>query len=96
MTDDDLLGRLRDAAREQDVLADPRWEAFARGELSPDEEQAFRRHAEGAGLGDDVFAALRPSNEEALDELINSALREVAAAHVPAAPSTADPHGPPQ
>jgi hypothetical protein len=63
MTDDEVLGRLRDAERGHDVLADPRWEAFARGELSDDEEHALRVRATRAGLAEDVFSALRPPDK---------------------------------
>jgi hypothetical protein len=93
MTDDEMLGRLRDAERGEDVLADPRWEAFARGEISPEEEHALRQLAARAGLGEDVFSALRPPEPASENDLVDLALRAVAAAFLPADQPTAGRQG---
>jgi tetratricopeptide (TPR) repeat protein len=78
MTDEEVLQRLRNAVAEDDVLADPRWEALARGELGAEDERALRQRAADAGLGDEPFAALRPHDQETEDKLIEIALRKVA------------------
>jgi hypothetical protein len=78
MTDEsNRLATLRDAVREDDVLADPRWEAYALGELSADQERALRQRARDAGLGDEIFSTLRPLDQGKEKKLVDAALRKL-------------------
>jgi len=59
---------VREAARERDVLADPRWEALARGELSPEAGADLRR------ADAEAYEALRPLDAAAQERMVDRAM----------------------
>src|SRR6185436_3854240 len=71
-----LLEAVREAARERDPLADPRWEALARGELSPEQIAALREEPR-AGEADayEVFRPLDPAVQEQMVDRAMASLR---------------------
>lgn len=85
------------AAREIDPLNDPRWDALARGELSPAEQDALRAFAEQAGIPE-AFEAFRPidgADDEALvDELLGREEAAAPALPLPAGRPANDPSPP--
>lgn len=83
MKDDDLLDALGRAARNHDPLADPRWDALARGELSDEEIKTL---AEGSAAARDAVEAFRPLGEPARARLTEQALAALGAQN-PAAPA---------
>ncbi|EYF00260.1 hypothetical protein [Chondromyces apiculatus] len=60
MKDDDLLRALGRAAREDDLLADPRWDALAAGELSEREVEALKALSRGDPEALGAFEAFEP------------------------------------
>jgi len=59
---------VREAARERDALADPRWEALARGAISPEAEaDLLRADAE-------AYQALRPLDAAAQERMVDRAM----------------------
>ncbi|HVK69659.1 MAG TPA: hypothetical protein VM694_34615, partial [Polyangium sp.] len=83
MKDDDLLDALGRAARKNDLLADPRLDALARGELSDEE---IKKLAEGSAAARDAVEAFRPLDEQARARLTEQALAGIGA-QSPAAPA---------
>lgn len=73
--DHGLLQRLGQAARERDVLADPRWEALAAGKLSPADVAELRAWADEVPAARAVFDAMQPIDDDALDAMTDAALR---------------------
>ncbi|MDC0744110.1 hypothetical protein [Polyangium mundeleinium] len=84
MKDDDLLDALGRAARKNDLLADPRWDALARGELSDEEIQKL---AEGSAATRDAVEAFRPLGAQANACLTEQALVAIGAQNPGAAPA---------
>lgn len=83
MNDDDLLAEVGQLARDERILADPRWRALARGELGADERAALIALAEQSAEGRAALEAYTP-----LDAADQAALVEgiLAAAPPPARP----------
>lgn len=69
----DLLGQMSSAARD-DVLRDPRWEGFARGDLSEPEEADLLAKARAAGIDEETIEALGPRDRSFDDRLAEAAL----------------------
>ncbi|HEY8211969.1 MAG TPA: hypothetical protein VIG99_31020 [Myxococcaceae bacterium] len=65
---DPSLDLVRDAARERDPMADPRWDALARGALSSEEEAELRRK------DPEAFEALRPLDAAAQARMVSGAV----------------------
>ncbi|TKD05045.1 hypothetical protein [Polyangium fumosum] len=84
MKDDDLLDALGRAARKDDRLADPRWDALARGELSDEEIKTL---AEGSDAARDAVEAFRPLGEPTRARLTEQALAALGAQNPGAAPA---------
>ena len=67
---DPLIEALVRRAREEDRMADPRWDALSAGELSPAAAEELRRlAAEGKDAPGDAYEMLRPFDEEERDAL---------------------------
>jgi hypothetical protein len=74
---DPTLDLVREAARERDPLEDPRWEALARGELSPEQAEELRR------ADPEAFEALRPMDELTQRRMVGRAVESLAGEPVP-------------
>ncbi|MCC6554073.1 MAG: hypothetical protein IT372_13790 [Polyangiaceae bacterium] len=72
--DDPLLDALGTAARRDDPLGDPAWDALSAGALSEADQAALRRRAVAAGLPDDVLDAFRPLDAAAEERIAARAL----------------------
>lgn len=73
-----LLSEIGHAAREADVLEDPRWLALAEGTLDAEGEAELVAAARAAGMDEDAIAAFRPrggGEDERLAEVALGALR---------------------
>ena len=70
---DALLAQMSRAARD-DVLADPRWAAFAAGTLDVAERAALLDRARAAGLDDATIEAFGPRDAAFEDRLVEAAL----------------------
>jgi hypothetical protein len=67
---DSLIEALARRAREEDRMADPRWDALSAGELSPDAAEELRRLAEGGTEApSDAYEMLKPFDEGEADAL---------------------------
>ncbi|MFT3768588.1 MAG: hypothetical protein QM820_24340 [Minicystis sp.] len=75
-SDEEIAGAVRAFAREREaeMLADPRWDALARGEASPDEIAALERMAEADPRAREALALFRPLGEEAQDRYVAAIL----------------------
>ncbi len=76
--DETTLALLRTTARERDPLADPRWDALARGELSEAELEELRAFAKEHDLEAalEAFAPAPEGTDEALAELVLAARKK--------------------
>ncbi|UQA61381.1 serine/threonine-protein kinase [Polyangium aurulentum] len=68
------LGRL---AREEDIMADPRWDALAAGTATPEDEAALLALASRYPKARAAYEALRPMDEAAMDRLVERVVREL-------------------
>jgi len=102
---DSLIEALARRAREQDRMADPRWDALPAGELSAEAAEELRRIAEEGEAPEDAYAMLTPFDESERDALADGVFaalekkREPAAKGAPAGPPSSKvpvtPDGPP-
>lgn len=87
----DLLGQMSSAARD-DVLRDPRWEDYARGDLAEEEQEDLLARARAAGLDEETIDALgprTPSFDERMAQTALAALAKKAPANEAATPTDA-------
>jgi hypothetical protein len=70
VTDDELFSALAEANRERDPLADPRWDALARGALSPADRAALEALAGSSGAGRAAMEAFAPLDERERTQLV--------------------------
>ncbi len=83
----DLLGQMSSAARD-DVLQDPRWEGFARGDLSDGDREDLLARARAAGVDEETIEALGPRDPSFDDRLAEAALAAIAKPSKVRAPAT--------
>lgn len=69
MRDDELLDALTKVARENDPLADPRWERLAEGSLSEDDERDLVALAAQSDEAREMYEAFRPLDAAARERI---------------------------
>ncbi|WP_437309307.1 hypothetical protein [Sorangium sp. So ce388] len=68
------LEALARAAREEDIIQDPRWDALAAGQLSPEDEAELLRLTRQSSTAAAVYEAFRPSNESQIGDVVERIL----------------------
>lgn len=86
---DDVLEGIAAAGRRRDADEDPRWEAFAAGDLSPEDEQALRALADSSPEHARAWEAFLPLDDAALARIADHVDRELDAGAPVAEPTAA-------
>jgi serine/threonine-protein kinase len=78
----------RSASFDEAVLEDPRWEALASGEATPEEIEDLRAWAERSEAAKAAWNAFQPATDEYLDRFTDGVLRDLDARKVADVPKT--------